>query len=122
MYHRQEADRPPLEPPTIQEDDIGWIAFFPVTGQTRTISAAHGSLPVARKNGKFKNSFLVAGQAEPISSSMSRHTAVRVYIVAGLANMSAFIWRVCSLSHPSVVLNAMIVMLRLLVVMFLVKI
>ncbi|CAH9140990.1 unnamed protein product [Cuscuta epithymum] len=81
-----------------------------------------GSLAVARKTGKFNNSFSVAGQAEPISSSMSRHTAVRVYIIAGLANMSAFICRFCSLSHPSVVLNAMIVMFRLLVVMLLVKI
>ncbi|CAH9136259.1 unnamed protein product [Cuscuta epithymum] len=112
---------PPPEPPPIQEDDIGWIAFFPVAGQTGTISTL-GSLPVDGKTDKFNNSFSVAGQAEPIWSSMSRHAAVRVYFVAGLANMSAFIWRFCSLSHPSVVLNAMIVMLRLLVVMFLVKI
>ncbi|CAH9136451.1 unnamed protein product [Cuscuta epithymum] len=115
-----EADRPPPEPPPIQEDDIGCIAFFPVAGQTGTISAL-GSLPVAGKTGKFNNSFLVVGQVEPISNSMSRHNAVRVHIVAGLANMSAFIWRFCSLSHPSVVLNAMIVMIRLLVVIFLVK-
>ncbi|CAH9120389.1 unnamed protein product [Cuscuta epithymum] len=70
-----EGDRPPPEPPAIQEEDIGWIAFFPVAGQTGTISAL-GSLPVAGKTGKFNNSFSVAGQAEPISSTTSRHIAV----------------------------------------------
>ncbi|CAH9127704.1 unnamed protein product, partial [Cuscuta epithymum] len=40
-----EANRPPPEPPPIQEDDIGWIAFFPVAGQIGTISALD-SLPV----------------------------------------------------------------------------
>ncbi|CAH9146106.1 unnamed protein product [Cuscuta epithymum] len=82
-----EVDRPPPEPPPIQEDDIGWIAFFPVASQTGTISTL-GSLPVVGKFGKFNNSFSVAGQAEPISSSMSRHTVVRVYIVARCAQVS----------------------------------
>ncbi|CAH9146812.1 unnamed protein product [Cuscuta epithymum] len=85
-----EADHPPLEPPPIQEDDIGWIAFFPVTGQTGTISAL-GSLPVDGKTGKFNNSFSVDGQAKPISSSMSSHTAVQVYIVAS-QNQRIWAW------------------------------
>ncbi|CAH9074557.1 unnamed protein product [Cuscuta epithymum] len=114
-----EANRPPPEPPPIKEDESEWIAFFPVVGYTEIISAL-GSLPVAGKTGKFNKSFSVACQTGPISSSTSSQIAGRVYTVAELANIIAFIWLFCSLSHPNVALNAVIVMLRLLIVMFLV--
>ncbi|CAH9071843.1 unnamed protein product [Cuscuta europaea] len=33
-----EMDHPPREPPSFQEDEIIWIAFFSVAGETRTNS------------------------------------------------------------------------------------
>ncbi|CAH9072449.1 unnamed protein product [Cuscuta europaea] len=43
------------------------------------------------KTAKFNNSFSVIDQTGPILSTMSSHIAVRVYIVAGLLNTSAFV-------------------------------
>ncbi|CAH9078177.1 unnamed protein product [Cuscuta europaea] len=99
-----ETDRPPPEPSSFQEDEIIWISFFLLVGETGTNSTVE-SLPVAGETRMFKSSF--DNYCDRSRSSLS---ADRVYFFAGLAIRLFRLESSVSMSHPIVVLSFMIVM------------
>ncbi|CAH9065009.1 unnamed protein product [Cuscuta europaea] len=104
FYDDIETDRPPPEPPPFHEDEIIWVGFFSVTGETRTNSTII-SLPVAGETRMFKSSF-----DNYCDRSRSSQSAGRVYFFAGLAIRRFRLESSVSMSHPIVAVSFMIVM------------